>query len=56
MDSLLQEETIPLASWRHGFHEYDPRMAESWAEHKDIFLPDFVRWFEENVVRAGTVE
>ena len=55
-DGLLEDAAIPLAPWRDSYHEHDPRMAESWSEHKEIFSPDFVRWFEENVIQAGPLE
>ena len=55
-DGLLDEDSIPLASWRYGFHDSDPRMAESWSEYKKIFSPDFVRWYEENIIQAGPLE
>jgi len=55
-DGLLDEDSIPLASWRHGFHDSEPRAAESWSEYKKIFSPDFVRWYEENVIQAGPLE
>ena len=55
-DGLLDQSAIPLAPWRDSFHDHDPRMAESWSEHKKIFSPEFVRWFEENVIQAGPLE
>ena len=49
-DGILDEETIPLALWREGFHAIYPRMAESWSANKHRYRPQFVEWMERNVV------
>ena len=55
-DGLLEESAIPVASWRQGFHLFNPRMKEAWPYNSPGFPPDFVRWYEDNIIAAGPIE
>lgn len=49
-DGLLPESTIPLANWRGTFHEWNPRMTETWVQSKDTYPAEFRQFMQEQVV------
>ena len=55
-DGLLGQDAIPIALWRDAFHRNFPRIAETWSLHKRTHAPDFVQWYEENIIEPGPLE
>ena len=49
-DGLLDEDTIPLELWRLSYRDIWPGLPEFWSRSKQRYRPEFVQWFERNVV------
>ncbi len=48
---LLEPADIQVAGWRAYFYGF-PSMPDFWDQQKNIhYRPDFVRWFDETIVR-----
>ena len=59
-EGLIEQQTIPLESWRNNFRRDEGGiihvdMIDYWRNYgRTEFDPDFVQWMEENVVNPVT--
>lgn len=54
---MLKRSELPVGAWRLWFHGKGPfpvPVQDIYALRKDVLNPDFVRFFEENVVATAT--
>ena len=49
-EGLIDESDLGIVGWRSIYHRQYPGMPELWGQIKGSYRPDFVDYFEENVV------
>ena len=49
-EGLIEESDLGIIGWRSIYHHQYPGMPALWARIKNTYRPDFIDYFEENVV------